>query len=76
MSRYLILWSVVIVMVGAAILDDIFLRRTLDPQRAQTDPVDAPGESSGNARDRAKLFGSDGNNERILGVLQALYRFR
>ena len=76
MSRYLILWSVVIVMVGAAILDDIFLRRTLDPQRAQTDPVDGSGESSGNARDRAKLFGSDGNNERILGVLQALYRFR
>jgi len=75
MSRYLILWPLVIVMVTAAIVDDILLRRTLDGGRARRDPLDGSGDKSENERDRAKLLGSDGTNERILGVLQSLYRF-
>ena len=74
MSRYLLLWPVVIVMVAAAIVDDVLIRRALDLGRARRDPVDASGDKSEN-EDRAKCFGSEGTNERILGVLQSLYRF-
>lgn len=75
MSRYLILWPFAIVMVAAAIVDDILLRRTLDVGRARRHTVEGSGDRSENERDRAKLLGSDGTNERILGVLQSLYRF-
>jgi len=75
MPRNLVLWPIVIFMVGAAILDDILLRRSLDVRRTHPDPIDAPGEKSRNQPDRARFFGSDGNNERILGVLQSLYAF-
>ena len=75
MSRYLILWPLVILMVAAAIVDDILIRRTLNIRRTGSGPDDASGYQSGNEADRARLFGSAGNNERILGVLQSLYRF-
>lgn len=75
MSGYLILWPVAIVMVAAAIVDDILLRRTLDLGRPRRGPVNATGEKSGDEQDRARLFGCDGNGERILGVLQSLYPF-
>lgn len=74
MSRSLILWPIVIVMVAAAIVDDILIRRTLDRRPARTDPNDASGKKNGNEGDRAMFFGSNGN-ERILGALQSLYRF-
>ena len=75
MSRYLIVWPLVILMVAAAIVDDILIRRTLNIGRTRSGPDDASGYQSGNEGDRARLFGSAGNNERILGVLQSLYRF-
>ena len=73
MSRHLILWPLVIVIVAAAIVDDILIRRTLNRRPAPTDPND-PSRKSGNDGDRAMFFGANGN-ERILGVLQSLYRF-
>lgn len=75
MTRYLILWPLVIIMVAAAIVDDILIRRTLDLGRARSGPDDASGDHGGNEGTRARVFGSAGNNERILGVLQSLYRF-
>ncbi len=76
MARSLILWSVVIVMVAVAIVDDILLRRSLDPRWADRDPAVAPGDTSGYEPDRARFFGSDGNDERILRSLRSLYPFR
>jgi hypothetical protein len=75
MSINLLFWSIVVLMVAAAVVDDIHLRRTLNVGRPRRDPVDAPGKQSGDEQDRAKFFGSDGNNERILGVLQSIYPF-
>ena len=78
MSSSVILWLIVVVMVGVAIVDDILLRRTLGPGSrrgaAHTPPIDRRRYVSGNGPDRARFFGSDGNNERILGMLQSLYR--
>ena len=76
MSSGLTLWLIVIVMVAVAIIDDIFLRRSLGPRGARIAAMDIPADESETERDRAMSFGSDGNNERILGTLQSLYIFR
>jgi hypothetical protein len=76
LSASLILWLIVVVMVAVAIVDDILLRRTLHPRPPRRDPVDALGDESVSEPDRAMFFGSNGNNERILGVLQSLYPSR
>jgi hypothetical protein len=75
MSINFLFWSIVVVMVAAAIVDDMRLRRTLDVPRPRRDSLDATGEQSGNEQDRAMIFGSHGNNERILGVIQSIYPF-